>query len=163
VVTDLADAMKAAATVRNASPDDVSTLLPLVEEYWRFEGITDFAPSAVGPQLQRLLSQPRLGRGWIALCDDRPVGYLLGVYVFSLEHLGLTAEIDEFFVLPSVRGSGLGRALLSAAEAEFAAAGCTNVALQLGRTNDAGRAFYLRRGYRPRSGYELLDKVLAVG
>jgi GNAT superfamily N-acetyltransferase len=63
------------------------------------------------------------------------------VYVFSLEHLGLTAEIDEFFVLPSVRSHGLGDGLLHRAEAEFVRRGCTNVALQLGRGNDRARVF----------------------
>ena len=72
------------------------------------------------------------------------VGYLLAVYVFSLEHLGLTAEIDEFFVLPSARGKGLGDALLQRAEAEFIRRGCTNVSLQLGRGNDGARVFYAR-------------------
>lgn len=43
--------------------------------------------------------------GWIAMDADKPIGYLLAVYVFSLEHLGLTAEIDEFYVVPEQRGS----------------------------------------------------------
>lgn len=46
------------------------------------------------------------------------VGYLLCVHDFSLEHLGLTAEIDEFFVAPSRRGNGLGGKLLPAAESD---------------------------------------------
>ncbi|MGH8720379.1 MAG: GNAT family N-acetyltransferase [Burkholderiales bacterium] len=88
--------------------------------------------------------------------DSTPAGYLLAVYVFSLEHHGLTAEIDELFVLPDCRGRGLGAALLQAA----AAAGCTNISLQLGRKNAAALAFYRRHGYRAREGYELLDKSL---
>lgn len=87
-------------------------------------------------------------------------GYLLAVYVFSLEHLGLTVEIDEFFVLPSCRGHGAGLRLLQLAEAEFARMKCANISLQLGRGNDAARAFYRERGYSERSGYELLDKKL---
>jgi GNAT superfamily N-acetyltransferase len=39
-------------------------------------------------------------------------GYLLAVYVFSLEHLGVTAEIDEFFVLQSRRRHGVGTEFL---------------------------------------------------
>jgi ribosomal protein S18 acetylase RimI-like enzyme len=92
-----------------------------------------------------------------------PVGYLLGVYVFSLEHLGLTAEIDEFFVMPQQRGHGIGLQLLKIAEAVFVQAGCTNVSLQLSRRNDSARAFYRRQGYTERSGYELLDKMLRDG
>ena len=148
------------AIVRPAVAGDIPALLTLVEQYWAFEDIAGFDPARVGDQLKRLCEDSRLGVGWIAHVDDRPAGYLLAVYVFSLEHLGLTAEIDEFFVLPSCRGHGAGSLLLQAAEVEFARAKCTNVSLQLGRGNEAARAFYRERGYAERSGYELLDKML---
>ena len=146
--------------IRQATIDDVPVLLPLVEDYWAFEGISGFDPPRVSEQLTRLFSEPRLGCGWVAFMDGQPVGYLVAVYVFSLEHLGLTAEIDEFMVLDQHRGQGVGSALLAIAESTFARAGCTEVSLQLSRRNDAGRAFYQRRGYSERSGYELLDKAL---
>ena len=135
-------------------------MLPLVEQYWIFEDIQGFDAAAIRRELERICTDPRLGAGWIAEDDGRTVGYLLAVFVHSLEHLGLTAEIDEFFLLPSSRGHGAGVAMLDAAEAEFRRMGCTNVSLQLGRGNDAAREFYLRRGYSERSGYELLDKML---
>ncbi len=56
---------------------------------------------------------------------------LLAVYVFSLEHLGITAEIDELFVLSSQGDRGIGAELLEVAESEFRRLGCTNVSLQL--------------------------------
>jgi GNAT superfamily N-acetyltransferase len=146
--------------IRRATASDVPALLPLIADYWSFEAISGFEAQRVAAQLERLLSQPGLGAGWLAVVDGVAVGYLLAVYVFSLEHLGVTAEIDEFFVQPSQRGNGLGTELLETAEAEFVRAGCTNVALQLARGNDAGRAFYHRHGYTERSAYELLDKML---
>ena len=149
--------------IRQATAGDVPALLPLVANYWGFEGIAGFEPQRVAAQLGRLLSEPSLGAGWIAVVEGVAVGYLLAVYVFSLEHLGLTAEIDEFFVLSSQRGHGVGAELLKTAEAEFARAGCTNISLQLSRGNDAARAFYHRHGYTGRSAYELLDKILEDG
>lgn len=149
--------------INQATQSDIPTLLPLVEEYWRFEAIPGFDPQRVTSELERLFSEPNLGAGWIASADGSVVGYLLAVYVFSLEHLGVTAEIDEFFVSPSQRGTGVGAELLKVAESEFARLGHTNVALQLARHNDAARAFYVARGYAPRSGYELLDKMLDAG
>jgi GNAT superfamily N-acetyltransferase len=148
------------AEVCPAGATDVPDLLPLVEQYWIFEDIAHFEPARVGPELARALSDPGLMSGWVARLRGRAVGYLLAVYVFSLEHLGLTAEIDEFFVLPSARGKGLGDALLRAAEAEFVRRGCTNVSLQLGRGNDGARVFYRAHGYVERAGFELLDKML---
>jgi len=151
------------AEIRPAAASDIPVLLPLVEQYWLFEDIAGFEPARVGRELARAFADPGLASGWIAIARNEAVGYLLAVYVFSLEHLGLTAEIDEFFVLPSARGRGIGDALLRMAEAEFVRRGCTNVALQLGRGNDGARAFYRRHGYDERAGFELLDKMLLNG
>jgi GNAT superfamily N-acetyltransferase len=147
--------------IRQVTINDVPVLLRLVEEYWAFEGIAGFDSSRISAQLEHLLSEPRIGSGWIAFVDRAAIGYLLAVYVFSLEHLGLTAEIDELFVLPHQRSHGVGLELLSAAESAFVRAGCRNVSLQLSRGNDRARAFYRRNGYTERSGYELLDKSLS--
>jgi GNAT superfamily N-acetyltransferase len=146
--------------IRPVTVKDVPSLLPLVEQYWIFEDVAGFDGVAVARELERLCADPLLGSGWIATVKGAAVGYLLAVYVFSLEHLGLTAEIDEFFVLPSARGNGVGEALLRQAEDEFARRGCTNVSLQLGRGNDRARAFYRAHGYGERAGFELLDKTL---
>lgn len=123
--------------IQRATANNALALIPLVAEYWRFEAIADFEPERVTVQIKRLLSDPGLGAGWIAYVEDVPVGYLFAVYVFSLEHLGVTAEIDELFVLPSERGKGIDTELLKVAESEFLRSGCTNVSLQLSRSNDA--------------------------
>jgi ribosomal protein S18 acetylase RimI-like enzyme len=146
--------------IRPVTANDVPVLLGLVKRYWEFEDIPGYDPARLSPQLAWLFSQSHLGSAWIAFADDQPAGYLIGVYVFSLEHAGLTAEIDEFFVLPAHRARGIGSALLQAAETAFIAAGCTNVSLQLAHSNDSARRFYRRNGYAERSGYELLDKML---
>jgi len=148
------------AEIRAVTAQDIPTLVPLVEQYWLFEDIPYFDGVRVGRELARALRDPRLMSGWIARVRGEAVGYLLSVFVFSLEHLGLTAEIDEFFVLPSARGRGIGDELLRLAEAEFARRGCTNVSLQLSRGNDRARVFYRAHGYGERAGYDLLDKML---
>jgi GNAT superfamily N-acetyltransferase len=146
--------------IRKALASDVPALIPLVEEYWRFEGVSGFEPDQVATQIKRTLTEPWLGAGWISTADGVAVGYLLAVYVFSLEHLGMTAEIDELFVVPQIRNQGIGEKLLNAAELEFRRVGCSNVSLQLSRNNDSARSFYHRHEYVERSGYELLEKTL---
>jgi len=145
---------------RPAAAADIPALLPLVEDYWRFEAIEGFDASAIAALLRRVIADPALGRTWVAFVDGQPAGYLLAVFVFSLEHQGLTAEIDELFVAPQYRGHGVGQRLLIAGEAAFRIAGCTNVALQIGRDNAAARAFYRGQGYADRAGFELADKSL---
>jgi len=149
-------------SVRPAAPNDIPPLLALVRRYWEFEGIEGFAALRIELVLQRLLAEPRLGAIWVAESDGRLVGYLIAVLVLSVEHRGLMAEIDEFFVLPEARSRGVGRQLLAAAETALAARGCVRLQLQLGLANSEARAFYQRRGYTVRARYELLDKPLAA-
>lgn len=148
------------AEIRPVTAADIPALLPLVEQYWIYEDIPHYDAARVAAGLGRMCADASLASGWLACSRGQPVGYLLAVYVFSLEHLGLTAEIDEFFVLPSARGRRIGDAMLKLAESEFVRRGCTNVALQLGRGNDRARVFYRAHGYEERAGYELLDKML---
>lgn len=146
------------ATVRAATLADVPALMTLIDGYWRFENIAGFDAARVAAVVSRGLSEPHVGRAWLGLVDGAPVGYLFVVFVYSLEYQGLTAEIDELFVLPAHRGHALGARLLEAAEAACRAAGCTRLVLQLGRDNESARRFYLRQGFAERAGYELLDK-----
>jgi ribosomal protein S18 acetylase RimI-like enzyme len=80
--------------------------------------------------------------------------------LLSLEHQGQTAEIDELFVAADFHGAGLGRELLAVAEDGFRVAGCTNISLQIGRDNEAARAFYRRQGFTDRAHFGLVDKNL---
>ena len=141
-----------AVSIQVAAPSDLEVLLPMVEQYWRFEAIEGFDATRMRKLLTRVLEDQNLGRAWVATLYGEPAGYLLAVYVFSLEHQGLTAEIDEFFVLPAHRGLGLGHQILAIAEAHFRLEGCTNVSLQLGRSNEAARNFYRRHGFDDRAG-----------
>jgi GNAT superfamily N-acetyltransferase len=146
--------------VRPAALNDIPPLLALVRRYWEFEAIRDFTALRVELVLQRLIAHPQLGSVWVAERAGRLLGYLLAVHVLSVEHGGVMAEIDEFFVLPEERGRGVGAALLASAEEALAARGCVRLQLQLGIANQAGRTFYEHRGYAARSGYALLDKPL---
>ena len=146
--------------IRPATPEDINVLLPMIEQYWRFENIEGFDVGRMRKIVSRLLEDASLGRIWIANLYGEPAGYLLAVYVFSLEHQGLTAEIDEFFIQTQHRNLGMGARMLSAAEEQFRAEGCTNVSLQIGRSNEAARRFYQGHGFDARAGYEIVSKML---
>ena len=144
--------------IRTATAGDIAALLGLIREYWDFEHIDGFDPERLTPVLEELFARPGFGCTWIVEDGGRAVGYLAAVYVYSLEHAGLTAEIDELYLQPAFRAGGVGRRLVGAAEEEFARVGCTNVSFQIGRANEAARRFYERCGYTARDGYALMDK-----
>jgi GNAT superfamily N-acetyltransferase len=146
--------------IRFASTDDAAAIAALVERYWGFESIEGFDRLRVATLLAQLISEPQRGTCWVAEADGRLAGYLLAVFVFSLEHGGLMAEIDEVFVSDEFRSAGLGSLLVTRAERDLAERGLVRLQLQLGMHNDSARRFYQRHGFLRRAGYELFDKAL---
>ncbi len=133
----------------------------MVECYWQIEAIGGFDRRAVEATLATLLSNTAHGACWVAENAGTLCGYLTAVFMLSLEHGGWMAEIDEFFVRAEQRSRGVGALLITAAERDLAARGLVRRQLQLKGTNDKGRRFYERRGYRRRADYELFDKPLS--
>lgn len=58
-------------------------------------------------------------------------------------------EVDALYVLPSVWGTGVGRALLTAAAEHLAASGFREATLWTEHRNDRPRRFYHAAGWRP--------------
>jgi ribosomal protein S18 acetylase RimI-like enzyme len=146
--------------IRAAVTADIAGVASLAEQYWKFESIHGFDRPRIETLLRRLLAEPERGACWVAEVDGLLCGYLLAVFVFSLEHGGLMAEIDEVFVSAQQRSLGVGACLVAQAESELGRRGLVRLQLQLGVENDRARAFYERHGFRRRAGYELLDKAL---
>jgi hypothetical protein len=93
-------------TVRLAIPSDAGTLARLVEQYWAFEAIENYDYGRIERLLRDALTTPGRAACWISEDDGKPTGYVFTVFVLSLEHGGLMAEVDEFFVVPKARGLG---------------------------------------------------------
>ena len=146
--------------IRTASPNDMPALVNLVEQYWSFEDIAGFEASRVESLLRAALFAEGRARCWLAEQAGELGGYLLAVLVFSLEHGGMMAEIDEFFVTPAFRRRGIGAALLLKAENVLQESGVRRLQLQLGSGNARARDFYAARDYARRAGFELWDKGL---
>jgi ribosomal protein S18 acetylase RimI-like enzyme len=147
-------------SIRPAAAGDAAGIASLVERYWEFESIGGFSRPRIEALLTRLLGEPARGACWVAETDGRICGYLLAVIMFSLEHGGLMAEIDEVFIAADMRSAGLGTQLVTRAERDLAERGLVRLQLQLGVGNDRARHFYERHGFRRRAGYELLDKAI---
>ena len=91
--------------LRNASEDDLETLLPLVDAYHTYEGIfqsEERRRKAVG----QLLSNPALGEIKLIASEDEVVGYIAICFGYSIEFAGRDAFIDEFFLTEEARDRG---------------------------------------------------------
>ena len=86
---------------------------------------------------------------FIAEDEGRPVGYLIGYYdePHFMWATGRVGHIDSFYVLPEMRGRGVGRGLMDAAYSAMREAGASTVALEMVADNATARRFYEREGF----------------
>ena len=106
---------------------------------------------ARAPLWRRLL--PSGTAGGTVLVAERPSGETLAVIRLGRDpERAARGHVYSLYVHPSGQGSGVGRALLTAAEARFRAQGLREASLWVFAANAAARAFYARLGWHPDGG-----------
>ena len=127
------------------APTDLSLLEQLVRAYYLEDGHA-FHENRQLPALAALAADEPLGRAWLVRHGERPVGYAVLTWAFSVEAGGREACLDELYLLPEVRNRGLGRRVLALLEAAARAQGVRRMFLEVERTNPA-IGLYRRAGY----------------
>ena len=97
---------------------------------------------------------------WLMKAGDATCGYAVVTYGYSIEFGGLTAYLDDFYVLPEFRGRGIGRRALDTFERMAKKEKCCIFHLEVQAGNSKARDFYLKRGFAD-TGRALLIKKLA--
>lgn len=140
-------------TVRRASGADVEALVALVESAYRGDesrrGWTTEADLVAGRRTDRAeVSRAVAGPGQVMLAAERG-GRLVGCCRLQLDHPGL-AELGLFAVRPGLQGTGIGRMVMVAAEAEARHSwACVTMRLLVISVRAELLAWYGRMGYRP--------------
>jgi aminoglycoside 6'-N-acetyltransferase I len=118
--------MQRAVTTRQATMADLAIALPLLERFFAEEGFQT-PPGQIGEQLAVLLDDDE-SVVFLARLGDRAVGVATVTTTSGIE-LGLSAELEDLYVLPEARGSGAGGALIEAVKAWCRAQSCTLVSV----------------------------------
>jgi GNAT superfamily N-acetyltransferase len=131
---------------RLAGETDADVLLQLMRAYYAFDGHGFDEPKA-HVALTAMLRDANLGRAWLILDGDAPVGYIVICFGYSLEWLGRDAFVDELYLREEYRGRGWGRAAMGFVEDEARAAGVR--ALHLGvQPGNSALELYRKVGYQ---------------
>jgi diamine N-acetyltransferase len=132
---------------RLAFESDADKLLDFMRWYYAFDG-HGFDRDKARIALTALLNDPHLGAAWLILDTDRPVGYIVLCFGYSLEWLGRDAFVDEFYLREEYRGRGWGRkamAFLEQAAREF---GVRALHLEVVEENTSALQLYSKLGFR---------------
>jgi ribosomal protein S18 acetylase RimI-like enzyme len=144
--------------LRDAREEDLDLLLPMMEDFYRNEGI---AWDAVGMRAAaaKLLSEPSLGRVVLVVLDAEAIGYAVLTWGYDLEFGGRDAFLTEIYVRRDLRGSGWGRRLLEEIETIARASGVGAIHLEVRPDNTPAVGLYREAGFAT-TGRTFLSKRL---
>jgi GNAT superfamily N-acetyltransferase len=132
--------------IRPIEPADVPAVVELVHQLADYERAAD-ACHLSAPQLRAALfgDRPALF-GHVAVVDGAVVGFALWFLNFSTWRGAPGIYLEDLFVLPSYRGTGLGRALLGQLAQECVAQGFARLEWAVLDWNEPSIGFYRSLG-----------------
>jgi GNAT superfamily N-acetyltransferase/catechol 2,3-dioxygenase-like lactoylglutathione lyase family enzyme len=113
------------------------------------EHAIELSPERLDSAVGGMIEMPERGAMLIALDGDQPVGLAVLSYVWTLEHGGRVAWLDELYVVPAKRDQGLGAALLARAHEQAVSVGCNAIELEVDAKHRRAERLYRRAGFEP--------------
>lgn len=127
--------------IRAARPQDATRIAAIWEQAWH-DGHDGHVPDELvaerTPETFLPRARERVERSWVGELDGAVAG-------FVTTH---DDEVEQVFVAPEARGSGLAVALLQRAERAIRDAGHPRAWLSVVAGNERARRFYARQGWR---------------
>lgn len=142
--------------IRRAAPSDAATLLPLYAAFFAEDGVA-FDALRHAETLAAMLADDRAAL-WVAGDDGTARGLVSATLSRGVE-FGLSAEIEDLYVVPPLRGRGLARRLFETALAWAEARGAVEIGLVVTPEAEADQG--LTRFYR-RFGFEDSRRILML-
>jgi aminoglycoside 6'-N-acetyltransferase I len=149
----------ATMTVREATSDDLDAVAELADRFYREEGF-DTPTHELHDHAARLIVSPA-ALVLIGLVDNKPAGIAISTTSYGLEH-GLIAELEDLYVLPGARRSGLARQLIEQSRSWAAGEGCSELEVVVDPDGEARHGligFYAKLGFAD-FGRRLLSQLL---
>lgn len=132
--------------IRPATPDDVTTILGFIRELATYEREPDAVFATEADLLRDGWGEPARFTSLIAEYDEVPAGFALYFTTYSTwrGHHGI--RLEDIYVTPSLRGLGIGKALLARLAHIAVDQGCPRLEWDVLNWNDPAIAVYERVG-----------------
>lgn len=135
--------------IRRAGPEDAAAIARLLHDFnSEYDEPTPGVAALTGYSRQLL----EAGEMTVLLAGAGPDGISLLRFRTCVWTGGPEAHLQELYVVPALRGRGIGRVLLEATMDAAREAGATGIDLNTGTTDTAARALYESCGFTNREG-----------
>ncbi|MDE1154873.1 MAG: GNAT family N-acetyltransferase [Acidobacteriaceae bacterium] len=151
--------------VRWAAPQDVASILGLIRELAEYEREPDAVLATEADLLRDGFTEPRRFRCFMAEYDGAVAGFALFFTSYSTwrGHHGI--RLEDLYVTPSLRGRGIGKALLAQVARVAVEEGCPRLEWDVLEWNEPAIAVYQRLGAHIQTEWRIMriaDEKLAA-
>jgi GNAT superfamily N-acetyltransferase len=140
-------------TLRLATPEDVPTILGFVKALAAFEHLEDQVEAKEADFHASLFGTPARAEALIAELAGVPVGFAVWFYNFSTFRGRHGLFVEDVYVDPAHRGSGIGRRIFRFLAQRAMSQGCARMDWDVLNWNSAAIAFYRSLGAFPLDGW----------
>ena len=144
---------KATAALRMVMPEDVPTILGFVRALAQYEHLEDEVSATEADFHASLFGTPARAECLLAELDGKPVGFAVWHYNFSTFQGRHGLFLEDIFVDPAHRGSGIGRAIFRFLAERAIAQGCARMDWDVLNWNGVAIRFYRSLGALPLDGW----------
>jgi len=133
--------------IETARNEDLQPIIRLLRTQLEEHDVV-LTSAALERATQRLIEDHALGRILAARLGGELVGVAVISFLWTLEHGGPAAWLDEVYVEPSRRGHGIGQQLVEAAMQVARDSGCIALDLEVDPGHEAAERLYQRMDFR---------------
>ena len=133
---------------RVESPERIAAVAALAREIWTQHYVPIIGAAQVGYMLEKFQSAEAIARQIAAEGYEYHLAPEAGYVALVPDLVNKSVLLSKIYVRSSLRGTGLGRALLAFAEKRCRELGCAELWLTVNRNNAGSIAFYERMGFR---------------
>ena len=139
----------APCTLRDAGPADVTVLLRFVRALAEYERLLDHAVAGEADLHESLFGTPPRAHALLAERSGVAVGFAVWFYSFSTFSGRPSLYIEDVFVAPGHRGTGIGRAIFADLARRALAGRCQRMEWSVLDWNEPAIRFYRGLGAEP--------------
>ncbi len=139
---------KSEISIKLATSNDIPAVIVLLERQL-VEHDLGISSERIRDAIEGVISDRSRGFLLVANVHDITIGVAYVSFVWSIEHGGSAAWLEEMYVIPEWRNRGAGLALLRETLKQCKEAGCQAIDLEIAAAHEAAGRLYARMGFLP--------------
>lgn len=143
--------------LQRATPNDVPVILDFISQLAEYERLSDKVETTEERLHETLFGSQSFAKSVIAYDADTPVAFAVYFFNYSTFAGRPGLYLEDIFVLPEYRGSGVGRQLFAFLAREAVAHDCSRLQLSVLDWNQPSIDFYKRLGGEPFEGWTVFN------